>query len=666
MNEEVQLFATKLLAHNLVDRVSLLKMRRICGDEVDLLDFGEKVLEHISDDFDAIQNLLDETVDAYDAGERAPKDPFKPSLSKPSADGAPAVFHADVHKPEKLLTRPPFGGRHETEATDSADQTEPTSAESNPTSVDSNPASADPTSDSAEPKAEPVKRASIALPKRSSRTPVDPAPGSDPVPFGDKAASASSPTLSGDYGDMDLSELAQLAVESVQKGQSVTPKARAGQPSSVSGPVTVKIEVGGAGEAPNVGEDRAVKPAEAVIQVSGARPIMPDFARLASADDTAIIAAMLGLMMQLQDAGFSDLHLCADGRPYGRRNGVIEYLAETPLPANAAHRMAMCLLSEQQQAYFSKFKDYDFAMALDDGRRYRVNLMQHKDGTKITLRMVPTAIQSLEQLGFGKHTETMEKLLAYHNGLILVTGPVGSGKTTTLASMVDYLNRTRTDHIITVEDPIEIVHRSQGCSVTQRGVGPHTKTFRSSLKGALRQDPDIIIIGEMRDLETIEMAISASETGHLVIGTMHTSDAAMTLNRLLDVFPPAQQPQIRAMVAESLRGVICQRLLPAVDGSVALACELLIKNTAVGSLIKEGKQQGLSNIMETGKRDGMIQMDSAVLDLFREGRIDVHTARENIRNEMLRRGLEGNGQAASVASDNASGAASRKKKGLFG
>jgi len=213
---------------------------------------------------------------------------------------------------------------------------------------------------------------------------------------------------------------------------------------------------------------------------------------------------------------------------------------------------------------------------------------------------------------------------------------VGSGKTTTLASMVTYLNETREDHIITVEDPIEVVQPAKGCNVTQRQVGEHTRTFFTALKGALREDPDIIVIGELRDLETIEMAVSAAETGHLVIGTMHTSDAANTLNRLLDVFPPAQQTQIRASVAESLRGIVCQRLLPGIEGGLVLACEILVNITAISNLIREGKTTGLRNTMETGVREGMCLMDGVVFGLWQDRQISAETALANISNRVLR------------------------------
>ena len=377
------------------------------------------------------------------------------------------------------------------------------------------------------------------------------------------------------------------------------------------------------------------RPTPVVVPADGLDPALPDFAAVTAYNPNQQRAAMIGLLKYCQEAAASDLHLSADARPFFRKDRENRYLAESPLDPEASRILNTCLLTPEQGEYFQREQDYDFALAFSTGERFRANLMIHKDGLAGTYRMVPRRIQSLEELGF-ENGETIRKLLAYHNGLILVTGPVGSGKTTTLAALVHEMNENREDHIITVEEPIEFVQVSNNCSVTQRGVGPHTQSFRSALKGALRQDPDIIVIGEMRDLETIEMAISASETGHLVIGTMHTSDAGTTLNRLLDVFPPAQQAQIRAMVAESLRGIICQRLLPGINGGLVLACELLLKNTAVSSLIREGKTQGLGNIMETGKADGMIQMDASILKLSRDRKISAQVARDAITNEMLK------------------------------
>jgi twitching motility protein PilT len=360
------------------------------------------------------------------------------------------------------------------------------------------------------------------------------------------------------------------------------------------------------------------------------------FEALGTMSDAAITDGLRDLLRSTAAFGASDLHLSTGARPFIRKNRVLSYISEHVLTASDALRANTALLSEGQKKIFLERKDYDYALALSDGDRYRVNLMFHKNGAAGAYRMVPAETRTLESLGYTKHIDTLKKMLSYHNGLILITGPVGSGKTTTLASMVAYLNATRTDHIITVEDPIEVVQPAKGCNVTQREVGPHTRSFASALKGALREDPDVIVIGELRDLETIEMAISASETGHLVIGTMHTSDASTTLNRLLDVFPPAQQTQIRSSVAESLRGIVCQRLLPAIDGGLVLACEILVSNVAIQNLIKEGKSTGLKNTMETGVKEGMCLMDNVVFALANERKISKETAMMNITNRVLR------------------------------
>ena len=360
------------------------------------------------------------------------------------------------------------------------------------------------------------------------------------------------------------------------------------------------------------------------------------FETVGQLDDLALAGAMRELLKATARQGASDLHLSTGARPFIRRNRALSFISDYVLTASDALRLNSVLLSEGQKKIFLERKDYDYALALSGADRYRVNLMFHKNGAAGAYRMVPAETRTLEDLGYTAHIATLHKLLSYHNGLILITGPVGSGKTTTLASMVAYLNETRTDHIITVEDPIEVVQVAKGCNVTQREVGPHTKSFFTALKGALREDPDIIVIGELRDLETIEMAISASETGHLVIGTMHTSDAATTLNRLLDVFPPAQQTQIRSSVAESLRGIACQRLLPAVDGSLVLACEILISNTAIQNLIREGKSTGLRNTMETGIKEGMCLMDNVVFGLWKDRKISAEVALANINNRVLK------------------------------
>lgn len=354
-----------------------------------------------------------------------------------------------------------------------------------------------------------------------------------------------------------------------------------------------------------------------------------DFTRVSGMSDEQLADALRGLLVHCGEDGVSDLHIAAGATPFVRRQRALSPISEHVLTDEEALRLNTVLLADHQRKIYLERKDYDYALALDASHRYRVNLMFQKDGASGSYRTISAEVPQVDDLGI-KNVDTIKKMLTYHNGLMLVTGPVGAGKTTTLAALVNELNHARKDHIITVEDPVEVVQESAGCNVTQRQVGEHTVSFATALKGALREDPDIMAIGELRDLETIEMAISASETGHLVIGTMHTSDAATTLNRLLDVFPPAQQTQIRTSVAESLRGILCQRLLPATDGGLVMACEILTSNNAVAALIREGKMQGLRNVMETGVKDGMCLMENSVMELWRSGKISAETARLNV------------------------------------
>ncbi len=362
----------------------------------------------------------------------------------------------------------------------------------------------------------------------------------------------------------------------------------------------------------------------------------PDFSTFNQLNEDELGAAIRSLFTQCQKIGASDLHLTGGARPRMRHHRRIVYLSNAPLTDALARRINYLPLTPEQRQQFEANWDLDYALTLDDETegfkmRFRANLMEQKKGISGVYRIVADHLMSLEELGFP-NADNIRKLLNYHNGIILVTGPVGSGKTTTLASLVNELNQTRKDHIITVEDPIEVMQHSVNSIVTQRQVGKHTESFKSALKSALREDPDIIVIGEMRDLETIEMAVTAAETGHLVIATMHTRDAAATLNRMLDVFPPSQQNQIRAMTAGSLRGIVCQRLIPSVDDEVVLACELLVNTTAVANIIRDSKETGLENAMQSGKQLGMLTMNNSVQALLDQGKITAEVAAENMFN----------------------------------
>jgi twitching motility protein PilT len=302
----------------------------------------------------------------------------------------------------------------------------------------------------------------------------------------------------------------------------------------------------------------------------------------------------------------------------------------SPLTAEETESLARGFLTEGQFAHLVEHGDIDFAYTNATGR-YRTSIVKQRLGYDLAFRIISSGVRTLDELGMPHQ---LKLLTQYHNGLVLVTGPMGCGKTTTLAALVQEINTHRSDHIITLEEPIEYLIPSAGCQVTQREVHTHTKSFASALRGALREDPDIIMVGEMRDLETIQLAISASETGHLVLGTLHTSNAPRTLDRLLDVFPPDQRDQIRVMVSESLRGVISQQLIPRADGQGrAVAMEILLNSPAVANVIREAKTFMLPGIIQTGKKAGMMLMDESVAELFRQGIITSEEAMYRAENK---------------------------------
>src|SRR3954467_15730262 len=310
----------------------------------------------------------------------------------------------------------------------------------------------------------------------------------------------------------------------------------------------------------------------------------------------------------------SDLHLSTSNPPMLRINGDLVRVDYPPLQNDELKAMVYEIAPEGKIKVFEENLDVDFGYEVPGVARYRANFFQQKHGISAGFRLIPATILTGQELGLPT---ALKKFPMLKKGLILVTGPTGSGKSTTLAAMMDYANLQRQDHIITVEDPIEFVHRSQNCLVQHREVGIHTRSFSNALRGALREDPDILLVGEMRDLETIELALTAAATGHLVFGTLHTPSAAKTIDRVIDVFPAAQQNQIRNTLSEALKGVVAQNLFKRVDikGRVA-ALEVLVVTQAIANLIREAKTFQIPGMLQVGKKYGMQTLDDAIMDLL--------------------------------------------------
>jgi twitching motility protein PilT len=326
------------------------------------------------------------------------------------------------------------------------------------------------------------------------------------------------------------------------------------------------------------------------------------------------------LLQEARHLQASDLHVKAGMPPVARIRSQLQELPVPPLSVDVCEQSLLAILSPQQRERFQATNDLDFCY--DGGAslgRFRTNLLRHHRGVDGVFRLISAKVPTFEELHLP---EQVKRFTDYRLGIVLVTGPKGCGKTTTLAAMVDRINTSRAAHIITVEDPIEFVHPCKVGHVNQRQVGVHTHSFSNALRSALREAPDVIMVGEMRDLETTSLAITAAETGHLVLATLHTPDAVRTIGRILDVFPPKEQPQIRAMLSESLRGICSQLLLPSTDGSrLELAVEILVNTTAIGHLIREEKMHQVRGLMQTGKQHGMVLMEESLVRLAREGRI---------------------------------------------
>ncbi len=323
----------------------------------------------------------------------------------------------------------------------------------------------------------------------------------------------------------------------------------------------------------------------------------------------------------------SDIHLTVGNPPMVRIHGTILPIYEElkPLTRENLHALLYDILTEEQRKRLERDKELDFALELKSVGRFRANIFYTRRGEAAAFRFIPSEIKSFAELGLPE--QTLIELCNRKKGLVLVTGPTGSGKSTTLATMIDYINSSRSEHILTIEDPIEFVHKHKKCNVNQREVGGHTHSFANALRSALREDPDIILVGEMRDLETISLAITAAETGHLVFGTLHTMNAPKTVDRVVDVFPPAQQQQIRMMFAEAIAAVISQVLLKKRAGAGRIAAlEIMIGTQAVKSLIREQKTHQLPTIIQTSQKIGMQSMDQVLKNLVMRGKVSAKEA----------------------------------------
>lgn len=325
---------------------------------------------------------------------------------------------------------------------------------------------------------------------------------------------------------------------------------------------------------------------------------------------------LLGTMKQ-QNA--SDLHLASGSAPYLRIHGEMVKLNYREVSQEVCQSLIFQILTDKQKELFAENWELDFSYPLPDVGRFRVNVFMQRNGVAAVFRLIPERVQTVEELSLPNQ---LLDLLNVSEGLVLVTGPTGSGKSTTLASLIHSVNMSQPAHIITIEDPIEFVHSNGQALISQREVSSHTKSFHAALRAALREDPDIILVGEMRDLETISLAVTAAETGHLVLATLHTNSAIKTVDRIIDAFPQSQQGQIRVMLSESLRGIVAQALLPTADGEGRVpVVEILVNVPAVANMIREGKIHQIHSVMQTGRSFGMVTFDASINELIRKGAI---------------------------------------------
>jgi twitching motility protein PilT len=372
---------------------------------------------------------------------------------------------------------------------------------------------------------------------------------------------------------------------------------------SPSGEVRVEVTAGTEGSSATLRSTRpqASAPGRTSSEVAAARADIEELLRL------------------LVDAGASDLHLRSGAPPLLRRDGDLRPEDRPPLPGEHLEAMLLSIMLPRDAAEYRESGDVDWAHEIEGVARFRCNAGRDRHGALAVFRVIPTSVRDADEMGLSREVQNLCYLT---KGLVLVTGPTGSGKSTTLAALVDLINRSRSDHIITIEDPIEFVHQSKKCLVTQRQVGLHTRSFKHALRAALREDPDIILVGEMRDLETVSIAIETAETGHLVFGTLHTTTAASTIDRIIDQFPADRQAQVRVMLSESLRGVIAQTLCRKTGGGRVAAREILLSIPAVSNLIREGKTFQIPSVMQTNRKAGMVTLNDALMELVESRQVE--------------------------------------------
>jgi twitching motility protein PilT len=337
------------------------------------------------------------------------------------------------------------------------------------------------------------------------------------------------------------------------------------------------------------------------------------------------------------EQGASDLHISAGERPAIRIHGDLRWLDVAPLSADDAHRVVFDVMSDGHRKTFQEHFECDFAYKLDDATRFRVNAFVHSRGEGAVFRAISNTVPSLSSLGLP---EVIRSFCTQEKGLVLVTGPTGSGKSTTLAAMIDHINETMAGHILTLEDPIEFVHPSKRALVNQREVGTQTHSFAAALRSALREDPDVILVGELRDMETISLALTAAETGHLVFGTLHTSSTAKTVDRIVDVFPPSQQSQVRSMFSESIVGIASQMLVKTIAGKRTAALEILAGTPGVRNLIREGKTNQIASQLQVGGKFGMQTSEAALVDLVSRNIVSISEARARMPGSEVLMGMD--------------------------